>query len=67
MISRPLSCRRGARHECPSCGRLLGLQSGHALHVKYKDFEGVVEGRIRLQCRCRCVVVVVTTEADGSG
>jgi hypothetical protein len=31
--------------------------------VKYKDFEGVVEGRMDLHCRCGYVTVVVTVPA----
>jgi hypothetical protein len=47
-------------HRCPTCGRLLGLQTGASLHIKRKDFEGHVEGRALLRCRCGVQTVVVT-------
>jgi hypothetical protein len=55
---------RGIR--CSSCGRLLCLQIGASLHIKRKDFEGGVVGRVDLRCRCGVSTVVVTVTAPAS-
>ena len=47
-------------HRCPSCNRLLGLQTGPSLHIKHKDFHVALEGRASLRCRCGVFTVVVT-------
>jgi hypothetical protein len=47
-------------HVCRGCQRLIALQYGSSLHVKFKQFEGIVEGRADLRCRCGLVTVVVT-------
>lgn len=60
MSALPLPRRPRTPHRCLGCQRLLALQYGRSLHVKYKDFEGVVEGRVDLRCRCGLVTVVVT-------
>jgi hypothetical protein len=48
------------RHECTSCGRLLAVQQGSVLHIKYKELRTVVQGSARIHCRCGSVTVVVT-------
>jgi hypothetical protein len=66
MNRRVLSCRRGPRHECPVCHRLLGVQQPWGLHVRYKDLESLVEGTIWLFCRCRHAVVRLDAERTQS-
>jgi hypothetical protein len=63
MSATPTPRRNSTPHLCVGCGRLIALQYGHALHVKYKDFHGIVEGRADLRCRCGLVTVVVTVPA----
>jgi hypothetical protein len=50
----------GVPHRCPSCRRLLGLQTGSSLHIKRKDFEGHIVGRVQLRCRCGVTTVLAT-------
>jgi|HubBroStandDraft_2_1064218.scaffolds.fasta_scaffold1593745_1 hypothetical protein len=47
-------------HLCRRCARLLGMQRGPSLFVKFKECEWVMEGRVELRCRCGLVTVVVT-------
>ncbi len=35
-----------------SCGTLLGILKGAALHIRYKDFSSVIRGGI-VEVRCR--------------
>ncbi len=51
----------GIRRAC-TCGRLLGIQHGTALHIKRHDFQAVVHGAIRVLCtRCRRETAFVPT------
>ena len=52
--------RHGVPHRCPSCARLLGLQTGSSLHIKRKDFEGHIVCRGHLRCRCGVTTVLAT-------
>ena len=47
-------------HLCRQCARLLGMQRGPSLFVKFKECEWVMEGRAELRCRCGLITVVVT-------
>jgi len=60
-MSHEFSYRRPAiLHLCRRCARLLGMQRGTSLFVKFKECEWVMEGRAELRCRCGLVTVVVT-------
>jgi hypothetical protein len=56
----------GVPHRCRSCGRLLGIQTGSSLHIKRKDFEGHVVGRVHLRCRCGATTVLATAHESAS-
>ncbi len=66
MHCHPTDPRHGIAHRCPSCGRLLCLQTGSSLHIKRKDFEGHVVGRVHLRCRCGATTVVATADEGAS-
>jgi hypothetical protein len=41
------------RHSC-TCGRLLGIQIGRAVHIKHQKIHIIVDGSARITCgRCR--------------
>jgi hypothetical protein len=43
---------QGREWRC-TCGSLLGMRSGDALHIKYKEFSAVLRGTASVRCR-RC-------------
>jgi hypothetical protein len=60
-MSTTYAARRPAiLHLCRGCARLLGMQRGPSLFVKFKECQWVMEGRVELRCRCGLVTVVVT-------
>jgi hypothetical protein len=49
-----------------TCGLLHGIRRGGELHVKYKEFAGIVRGRFEVRCRRCGRVDVVCTERGAS-
>jgi hypothetical protein len=45
-----------------ACGLFLAIVHGEELHIKYKDFTGIVRGQLRIRCRRCGRVAEVTTE-----
>jgi len=47
------SAKVGTPWKCQGCGTLLGIERGGEVHLRYKDFNAIVCGRVRATCR-RC-------------